>query len=190
VNSLFFRCERYSWTESNLHYARALGAARSGDTEAAQKELQQLVSIREILTRENNNYWADQVDIQRKIVVAWVTLTQGKGEEALQQMRSAADHEDRTDKHNVTPGVVLPARELLGEMLLELKQPDQAMAEFESTLRTVPNRFNALAGAAHAAQLAGDKTKAKTHYGKLLTMCEDGDGDRPELQEARSFLLH
>jgi tetratricopeptide (TPR) repeat protein len=190
VPSNTFPRERYSWTESNLHYARALGAARSGDTEAAQKELQQLVSIREILTRENNSYWADQVDIQREIVVAWVTLTQGKGKEALQQMRSAADHEDRTDKHNVTPGVVLPARELLGEMLLELKQPDQAMAAFESTLRTAPNRFNALAGAARAAQLAGDKTKAKTHYGKLLTMCEDADGDRPELQEARSLLLH
>jgi tetratricopeptide (TPR) repeat protein len=103
-------------------------------------------------------------------------------------MRSAADHEDKTDKHNVTPGVILPARELLGEMLLELKQPGQAMAEFEATLRTAPNRFNALCGAARAAKLAGDNEKAKTYYAKLLAICNHADGDRPELQDARSFL--
>ena len=183
-----FPRERYSWTEANLHYARALGWSHIGDTEAAQKELQQLASIREILTRENNSYWADQVDIQREIAAAWITLAHDKREEALQQMRSAADHEDKTDKHNVTPGVILPARELLGEMLLELKQPRQAMTEFEATLRTAPNRFNALSGAAHAAKLAGDNEKAKTYYAKLLTICGHADGDRPELQDARSFL--
>ena len=117
---------------------------------------------------------------------AWITLAEGKGEEALRQMRSAAEHEDRTDKHNVTPGVILPARELLGEMLLELKQPAQAMVEFEATLRTAPNRFNALSGAARAAKLSGDNEKAKTYYAKLLSICEHADGDRPELQEGRS----
>jgi len=183
-----FPRERYSWTEANLHYARALGGSHIGDTEAAQKELQQLASIREILTRENNSYWADQVDIQREIAAAWITLAHDKREEALQQMRSAADHEDKTDKHNVTPGVILPARELLGEMLLELKRPEQAMAEFQATLRTAPNRFNALSGAARAAKLAGDNEKAKTYYAKLLTICGHADGDRPELQDARSFL--
>jgi len=151
-----FPRERYAWTEANLHFARALGASHIGDTEAAQKELQQLASIREILAQENNKYWADQVDIQRETAAAWITFAQGKHEEALQQMRSAAEHEDKTDKHNVTPGVILPARELLGEMLLELKQPAQAMAEFEATLSTAPNRFNSLSGAARAAKLSGD----------------------------------
>ncbi len=183
-----FPRERYSWTEANLHFARALGASRLGDAEAARKDLQQLASIRDVLVQENNKYWADQVQIQSEVATAWVTLTDGKRTEALQQMRAAADHEDRTDKHNVTPGVILPARELLGEMLLELNQPRQAMAEFEATLKTAPNRFNALSGAARAARLSGDNQKAKTYYAKLLAICEHADGERRELQEARNLL--
>jgi len=84
--------------------------------------------------------------------------------------------------------VILPARELLAEMLLEVKQPAQAVIEFEATLRTAPNRFNALSGAARSAKLSGDNAKAKTYYGKLLSLCEHADGDRPELQDARSLL--
>ena len=103
-------------------------------------------------------------------------------------MRSAAAHEDRTDKHAVTPGVILPARELVGEMLLELKQPAQAVVEFEATLRTAPNLFNALSGAARAARLSGDEAKAKSYYTKLLAVCDRADGDRPELRDARSLL--
>jgi tetratricopeptide (TPR) repeat protein len=183
-----FPHERYSWTEANLHFARALGASRLGDVEAARRDLQQLVSIRDVLVQENNKYWADQVGIQSEIIVAWVTLAEGKRSEALQQMRAAADHEDRTDKHNVTPGVILPARELLGDMLLELKQPREALAEFEATLRTAPNRFNALSGAARAARLSGENEKAKTYYAKLLANCDHADGDRRELQEARNLL--
>ena len=188
VPSNTFPKERYAWTEANLHFARALGASHVGDTEAARKDVQQLAAIRDVLIQENNKYWADQVDIQREIAAAWITLAEGKREDALQQMRSAADHEDKTDKHNVTPGVILPARELLGEMLLELKQPAEAMVEFEATLRTAPNRFNALSGAAHAAKLSGDGEKAKGYYAKLLAICSHADGDRPELQDARSLL--
>jgi tetratricopeptide (TPR) repeat protein len=179
---------RWAWTEANLHFARALGASHTGKPEAARKDVQQLASLRDTLTQGNDKYWADQVEIQLEIATAWITLAEGKRDEALQQMRSAADHEDSTDKHNVTPGVILPARELLGEMLLELKQPAQAMVEFEATLRTVPNRFNALSGAARAARLSGDSEKAKTYYAKLLAICEHADGDRPELQDARSLL--
>src|ERR1017187_3016127 len=148
---------RWTWTEANLHFARALGASRTGKTEAARRDVEQLTSLRDTLTLGNDKYWADQLDIQRESATAWITLAEGKGEEALRQMRSAAEHEDKTDKYNVTPGVIVPARELLGEMLLELKQPAQAMTEFEATLRTAPNRFNALSGAARAAKLSGDK---------------------------------
>ena len=115
-------------------------------------------------------------------------MAEGKHDEALKQMRSAAEHEDRSDKHNVTPGVILPARELLGEMLLELKEPAQALVEFEATLRTAPNRFNALSGAARAAKLSGDNEKAKTYYAKLLAICEHADGERQELRDAQSLL--
>ena len=179
---------RWAWTEANLHFARALGALHTGQTEVARKEVQQLTSLRDMLTQGNDQYWADQVDIQRESAAAWIMLAEGKREEALQRMRSAAEHEDRTDKHNVTPGVIVPARELLGEMLLELKQPAEAMVEFEATLRTAPNRFNAISGTARAAKLSGDSEKARTYYAKLLTLCEHADGDRPELQDARSLL--
>jgi tetratricopeptide (TPR) repeat protein len=179
---------RWAWTEANLHFARALGQSHTGKIEAARKDVDQLASIRDALTQNGDKYWADQVDIQRESATAWILLAEGKNEDALQRMRSAADHEDNTDKHNVTPGVILPARELLGEMLQELKQPAQAMVEFEATLGTAPNRFNALSGAARAAKLSGDNDKAKTYYAKLLALCEHADGDRPELQDARSLL--
>ena len=188
VPSNTFPRERYSWTEANLHFARALGAARIGNTEAARKDLQQLVSIRDILVHEDNKYWADQVDIQREIAAAWVTLAEGNRDDALQQMAHAADHEDRTDKHNVTPGVIRPARELLGDMLLELSQPRRAMGEFETVLQTAPNRFDALSGAGRAAKLSGENDKAKAYYAKLVAICDHADGDRPELRDARSLL--
>jgi len=183
-----FPRERYSWTEANLHFARALGAARLGDVESARKDLERLAAIRKILGQEDNKYWGDQIDIQIEIGSAWITLADGKQEQALQEMRFAADHEDKTDKHNVTPGVIVPARELLGEMLLETKQPAEALTQFEAVLRTAPNRFNALAGAGRAAKLSGNDQKAKTYYQTMLAMCERADGDRPELREAKSFL--
>ena len=183
-----FPRDRYAWTEANLHFARALGASHVGDVPSARKEVDQLASIQQTLTLEKNSYWADQVDIQREICNAWILVADGKRDQALQQMRAAADHEDKTDKHNVTPGVISPARELLGEMLLEMKQPSQALVEFETVLRTAPNRFNALAGAARAAALSGDNEKAKKYYTQLLGNCENADGDRPQLQDAKSFL--
>ena len=179
---------RWAWTEANLHFARALGLSHIGKTEAARTEVQKLASLRDTLTEVNDKYWADQVEIQRESAEAWIRLAEGKSEEALRQMRSAAEHEDATDKHPVTPGVILPARELLGEMLLDLKHPAEALVAFESTLRTAPNRFNSLSGAARAAKRAGDGEKAKTYYAKLLSICEHADGDRPELEEARTLL--
>ena len=179
---------RWAWTEANLHFARALGLSHTGKTEAARMEVVKLASLRDTLTEVNDKYWADQVEIQRETAEAWITLAEGKSEEALRQMRSAADHEDATDKHPVTPGVILPAREMLGDMLLELKHPAEALVAFESTLRTATNRFNSLSGAARAAQLSGDHEKAKTYYAKLLSMCQHADGDRPELEEARTLL--
>ena len=178
---------RYAWAEANIHFARALGTSHIGETESAKKELQQLESLRDTLVEAHEKYWADQVDIQREIGTAWLTLAEGKNEEALRQMQHDVDHEDSTDKHPVTPGVLLPARELLGEMLLELKQPGEALVQFEGTLRTAPNRYNALSGAARSAKLSGNSDKTKTYYANLLAICEHADADRPELREARRF---
>ena len=179
---------RWAWTEANLHFARSLGLCHTRKLVAARMEVQKLASLRDTLAGIGEKYWADQVEIQHESAKAWITFAEGNSDEALRQMRFAAEHEDRTDKHPVTPGVILPARELLGEMLLELKQPAQAMNEFEGVLRIAPNRFNALAGAARAAKLSGDAEKAKTYYAKLVSMCERADGDRPELGEARNLV--
>jgi hypothetical protein len=179
---------RYAYAELNLDFARALGAARMGDAGAARNALQQLTSVRDTLMKAEDKYWAEQADIQREIVAAWIALAEGKQDDALRQMRAAADHEDATDKHPVTPGAVVPARELLGEMLLGAKQPGPALEAFETTLRAAPERFNALAGAARAAEQAGNREKASAYYAKLLRNCDQADGDRPELRDAKVFL--
>jgi len=185
-----FPWSRYRWAEANVYFARALGAARSSNTASAQKEVEQLQSLRDTLAEAKQSYWADQVEVQRRAAAAWLAQAEGKSEEALQLMRSAADLEDATEKHPVTPGSVVPARELLGDLLLELKQPAQALSEFEASLRASPNRFNGLSGAARAAQLAGDTEKARSYYAKLVSLSEHGDSARAELTEAQTFLAN
>jgi tetratricopeptide (TPR) repeat protein len=179
---------RYAWAESNLHYARALGAAHSGNLEDTQNELRQLAALRAILVQTGEKYWAEQVEIQQEVVSAWLTFAAGDTLQALNKMRAAADHEDSTDKHPVTPGVITPARELLGDMLRELNRPAEALTEYQATLRSAPNRFNALSGAAHAAEKLGDLKRARIYYTQLLALCAHADGDRTELEDARTFL--
>jgi tetratricopeptide (TPR) repeat protein len=128
------------------------------------------------------------VDIQREIVTAWISFAEGKKDDALKQMRAAADHEDSTEKLPVTPGAIVPARELLGELLLETKQPVLALEAFEASLKLTPERFNSLYGAARAAQLTGDRQKASAYYAKLLANCPRPTADLPELREAKLFL--
>jgi tetratricopeptide (TPR) repeat protein len=179
---------RYLWNEADLHYARALGAARMGNSDAARTALQQLTSLRDKLLHEENKYSANRVEIQWEVVAAWISLAQGQSDDALHQMRAAADHEDATDTLPVTPGAIVPARELLGEMLLELKQPASAILAFEAALHSAPGRLNSLYGAARAANLAGDRQKAKTYYSQILANCPKADPERPEPRDARIFL--
>jgi len=183
-----FPWKRFQWGEAITSFARALGAARSGDAATARQEADKLQALRDSLVQTKNAYWADQVEIQRRAALGWVAWAEGKNEDALRLMRSAADLEDGTEKHPVTPGAILPARELLGEMLLELKQPAQAVREFETSMGREPNRYNGTYGAARAAELSGDLSKAKTFYAKLVTLCDKADTQRPELQQARTFL--
>jgi tetratricopeptide (TPR) repeat protein len=179
---------RYAWTECDLYFARALGLARGGKTDGARDAVQQMASLRDTLLAEQNNYSAEQVDIQREIVTAWISFAEGKKDDALRQMRSAADHEDSTEKLPVTPGAIVPARELLGEMFLEAKQSASALEAFEASLKLTPERFNSLYGAARAAQLAGDRRNASAYYSKLLANCPRPTADLPELREAKLFL--
>lgn len=184
-----FPWQRFGWAEAHIHFARAIGFARSGDANSAQQEVEKLASLRDALVIAKGEYdWAKQVEIERQIAAAWAAFAQGQREESLKLMRAAAYLDDSTDKHPVTPGAILPAREQLGELLLELKQPAAALAEFETSLRTAPERFNGLYGAARAATLASDQKKARSYYAKLLTLARQADTPRPEIAEAKAFL--
>jgi tetratricopeptide (TPR) repeat protein len=171
-----------------LVYARALGAARSGDAPAVRKEIETLETLREAMMKAKIAYWAQQADIQIKVASAWAAFAEGNKQEALKLMREGADMEDASEKHPVTPGHVLPARELLGEMLLELNQPALALKEFEASHKVEPNRFRGLYGAARAAAQSGDTAKAKTHYEKLVVLSQNADTERSEIKEAKAFL--
>jgi tetratricopeptide (TPR) repeat protein len=179
---------RFPATQALTYYTRALGAAHTGALDDASKDVEQLVALREGLLQAKQDYWAKQVEVQRKTAQAWLAWARGNSGEALTLMRSAADLEDSTYKHPITPGQLLPARELLGDLLLELRQPERALVEYEASLRLVPNRFNGLYGAAQAAALAGDHQQATVYYTQLLALSDMQDTERPELQIARLYL--
>ena len=184
-----FPWERYRWAEAHTRFARAIGAARAGKVAAAREDVEQLGAIRQALVEVKGDYdWARQVEIEHMVASAWLAYAEGRHEESLRLMRRAADLDDTTDKHPVTPGSILPAREQLGELLLELKQPSAALQEFELALGSAPERFNGLSGAARAANLAADLKKAKTYYAKLLRLGHEAESTRPEIEEARAFL--
>jgi hypothetical protein len=180
---------RFRYAEAITYFARAVGSARSGNPSAARGEVEKLAAIQKALAETKQDYdWSVQVEVQRLAASAWIAHAEGNKEAALRWMRSAADLEDKTDKHPVTPGAVLPARELLGELFLELDQPALALPEFEGVLRNSPKRFNAAYGAARGAELSGDLNKANDRYSELLQLCGQVDSQRLEVQNARAFL--
>jgi hypothetical protein len=169
-------------------FAKGLGAARSGDTAGAQAAITQLEASRDQLREKKDAYWSEQVDIQSRIVTAWTQLAKGQQDEALLAMAAAADAEDKTEKHPVTPGQLTPARELYGAMLLQIGKPAEALAAFEATMRKEPNRLNATLGAASAAAAAGDSAKARQYYVAATALASGTGVDRPEVAKARAFL--
>jgi tetratricopeptide (TPR) repeat protein len=177
----------YPFVEAITHFARTVGAARSGDLASARQGAEQLESFHKALLTAKNTYWATEVEIQRLAAAGWIALGEKKTDDAVKFMRAAADLEDRNEKHIVTPARIVPARELLGDMLLELKQPAAALKEFEASQAREPNRFRNYAGSARAAEMAGDRTKAAAYYAKLLVLAKDADSARPELVSARQF---
>ena len=183
-----FPWSRFPQSAAILVFARGLGAARSGDGAAALRDVARLQTLRDALTAAKLGYWVEQVDIQAQVVSAWAARAQGKNDEALRTLRAAADREDATEKHPVTPGPIVPARELLGELLLELGDPAQALRELEASQRVEPNRLRGLYGAARAAELSGNREKARTYYGQLVALAGQAGAERPELQQARAFL--
>jgi len=174
--------------EAMTHFARALGAARSGKPEDAKPEIAKLAELRDKLSAAKEAYWSEQVDIQRQVAAAWALYAEGKHEEALKAMSAAADAEDKTEKHPVTPGVPTPARELYGTMLLERGMAKEALAAFEATLKKEPNRLGATLGAGAAAEKSGDSNKARQHYAAAIALSENADPVRPQIAQARAFV--
>lgn len=177
---------RYAWADATLYYARALGAARTGDVEQARSDIAQLTTSRDTLRQHKEDYWATQVEVQRRAAVAWLALAEGERERALELMRSAVALEESTDKHPVTPGAIVSTRDLLGQMLLQLGRYREALVAFEQALEAEPRRYRPIAGAARTAGFAGESDVARRYYAQLLEIAPESD--RPEVRVARAYL--
>jgi hypothetical protein len=178
----------FAYAEAHLHFARAVGAGHIGNAAQAREEAAKLAALAAKLKTAKNDYWAEQVDLQHRAALAWALWADKQYDQAIAAMTDVAEREDLTEKHVVTPGPLLPGREMLGEMLLARGKNSEALAAFEAVLVKEPNRFRALAGAGRAAQAAGDMAKAKTHYRALVEMCKEADTMRPELKLARAVV--
>jgi tetratricopeptide (TPR) repeat protein len=175
------------FTIAMAHFARALGAARSGHASAARPDVDRLAALRDQL-EGRDDYWAEQVDIQWRAAGAWISFAAGRGAESITAMRAAADIEDASDKSAVTPGPIVPARELLGEMQLDAGQAADALEAFEASMAKEPGRFRGAFGAARAAEAAGDAAAARRYYRRALEIAGDTDSVRAEIERARTYL--
>lgn len=188
LHDLDFPWDEHPWEKAILHYARALGASHIGDLESAESEVVTLQSLHQSLLEKDDIYGANQVLIQIKSAQAWISFANHNNEQALILMTEAVNLEEDTQKHPVTPGEVLPARELLADLLLGMNRPDDALASYEIDLKGHPNRFNGLYGAAIAAKNMEDQEEALRYFELLLTLTEGSNSDRPEIEEAREFV--
>jgi len=186
-NSLVPIASNYSFIEAMTHFARALGAARSGNPTAAQVDTEKIAALRDELKAAKNDYWATEVEVMRLASVGWLSLAQKNNNEALETMRQAAEIENKNEKNIVTPGRLLPARELLGDMLMALKRPAEALREYEASQQREPNRYRGMYGAGQAAAQSGDTDKARQYFSKLIELAGSGD-PRPETAKARQFV--
>jgi tetratricopeptide (TPR) repeat protein len=178
----FAQAEAIAW------FGRAIGAARGGDLTKAREAIDRLRVLKDRLAQANDAYWAGQVVIQEQAAGAWLALAEDRKGDAIATMRQAADLEDRSGKHVAMENRLSPIRELLGELLLEANEPGPALKEFETSLRNNPNRYRSFAGAAKAAERAGDRAQAKSYYEKLVALAAQADGGRPDLIVAKQYL--
>ena len=178
--------ENFPWQKAIIHFTRLMGNVHTNEMAAAKMELNMLKSIHARLTQQRDAYKAGQVDIQIKSGEAWIAMKEGKAEEAIRLMNLAADMEDNTEKSPVTPGEVIPARELLGDMYMEMNKHAEGLQAYEEDLKNQPNRFNGLCGAALSAERSGNKQKAKMYYGQLVSVAPNSN--RPEVIKAKQNL--
>ena len=182
------RDSQFPAAQSISYFARALGAARSGDTAAARSEIAHLDEIEAKLTAGKDDYWAGQTRVQKQAAAAWVIFSEGGRDEAITAMREAADLDDASEKNVAMENKLVPIRALLGELHLAAGMNKEALAEFESSDKVMPNRFRIIAGAAAAARTSGSVEAAKRYYRSLTALTIGGDGERPEIAEAQKYL--
>lgn len=176
--------EKFPWQKGIVAHARLMGKVNTGDIKGAREELTQLEFLHSQLLQQKDIYKAKQLEVQLQSGLAWIEFKSGNREKAIEWMQKAADLEDGTEKHPVTPGEVLPARELLGDMLMQMNKPWEALVAYKADLKRHANRFNALFGAATAAEKSGNNNLAIQYYNKLIEIAAP-DSNRPELQVAR-----
>src|SRR5258706_7500473 len=184
----WFPWDRFRNVEALVHYARSMGAARAGDLAAARRETGEIAAIRKAMPATRDYDWSGSIGAQWEAATALITVAEGKKDEGLRLLRVAADHEDAVDKHPVTPGALLPVREMLADLLLENGSAADAFKEYEAGLKVAPRRFNATAGAAKAADKQGDEVKARAYATQLLEIAKGAEVSRPELAWARAYL--
>ncbi|HJZ98111.1 MAG TPA: hypothetical protein VKE70_16490 [Candidatus Solibacter sp.] len=188
IGPAWFPWSTFRNTEALVHYAKAIGAARLGDVASAQRSAAELESIRASLAGRKDYDWAGSVSAEWETATALIVYAEGKRVEGLKSLRAAADHEDSIDKHPVTPGALLPVREMLADLLAEDGSASEALSEYEVVLKASPRRFQSLSGAAQSAAKAGDRSKARAYATQLVEMCKDAEAPRPELEWARAYL--
>ena len=186
---LDFPWKNFPQYEALIYYAKGIGAGRSKNLEIAEQSLEKLIELQKAFTDvASNKYWINQIEIQRKVVEAWELYAQNEMKKSLEMMNAAADLEDATSKNPVTPGSLLPAREMLGDLYMELNRSKKALIQYEISLRNNPNRFNTLYGAGKSAELSGDNQKAKYYFNELLKLNKDSNLTRPQIVYARNFV--
>jgi tetratricopeptide (TPR) repeat protein len=186
--ALPFKPSQYPQADSILHFTRGLGMARSGNLGGAKAEIEAIKALRTTLEKANQSYWADRSEEQILAISAWIALKAGERDQSLKFMRAAADGEDGSVKNVSMENRLYPFRELLGELLLEMGQSTAAQSEFATALKATPNRYRVLLGIARAANAAGDRQTASEYFGKLVNLAKNADTERPETQEAKTFL--
>jgi hypothetical protein len=179
---------KYPQAEAINAFARGLGAARSKDSAAARTEHARLLALRDVAKDRKLDYWVEQIDIQAQLVQGLSLLADGNPGEAVEVLKKAAQREGATEKHVVTPGPLLPAREVLADALLETGKASDAVVEYEAVLANEPNRYRATSGAARAANRAGNAAKARLHFAALVDLGRHADTQRDTLAEAKQFL--
>ncbi|MEH6535684.1 MAG: tetratricopeptide repeat protein [Psychroserpens sp.] len=180
--------QKFPWANAIIHYTRVLGAVNINNLDLAHTAFKKLNFCHDILIKNGNEYMANQVLIMVKSADAWIHFNEGKNEEALALMKESADIESKTEKQSLTPGEVLPSQELLGDLLLKLNKPTEALKAYALNLNIRPNRFNGLYGAAIAARLSGNKEKAKDYFNQLIELTKNSNSNRPELEDAKRFV--